>query len=61
MIGGAVTAWLVLAGLSAAHAVMYKRDPRSAVVWVFVSFTLPFRGHSLLGNGLPDLSVGTGP
>jgi len=42
--GGVVTAWLVLAGIAAAHAIMYKRDPRSTAIWVFVSFTLPLVG-----------------
>ena len=40
----AVAAWLILAAFSAAHAVMYKRKPRSAAIWLFVSFALPFAG-----------------
>ena len=44
ILAGAVAAWLVSFGIAAAHAVMYKRDPRSAVIWVFVSFTLPVVG-----------------
>ena len=42
--GAVVAAWLVLAGIGAAHAIMYKRDPRSTAIWVFVSFTLPLVG-----------------
>lgn len=44
IVGGAVTAWLLLGALAAGHAIMYKRDPQSAVIWVFVSFTLPVIG-----------------
>lgn len=29
---------------SACHAIMYKRDPRSATIWVFLSFLLPIVG-----------------
>jgi len=36
--------WLVLGVWSGAHAVMYKRDPRSATIWVFIAFTFPFLG-----------------
>lgn len=37
-------AWLVLASIAAGHAVMYKRDPRSASIWVMFAFVLPFVG-----------------
>lgn len=42
----AVLFLLALAGALAAsgHAVMFKRDPRSAIAWVIVAFTLPFVG-----------------
>lgn len=39
-----VTAWLVLGLVSAGHAVMYKRDPRSAALWIIISFALPILG-----------------
>lgn len=35
---------LAAAVATAAHAMMFKRDPRSAIAWVIVSFTLPFVG-----------------
>jgi len=37
-------AWLILGAWSACHAVMYKREPRSAAIWVLLSFTLPLVG-----------------
>jgi len=37
-------AWLLLGAWSACHAVMYKREPRSAGIWVLLSFTLPLLG-----------------
>jgi len=36
--------WLVLGCVSAAHAILYKRDPKSAGIWVFFSFVLPLVG-----------------
>lgn len=36
--------WLVLGAFAAGHAVMYKRDPRSAVIWIFMCFTFPIMG-----------------
>lgn len=36
--------WLGLACVSAGHAIMYKRDPRSATIWLFISFILPMVG-----------------
>ena len=42
-----VAVWLGPACLAAGHAIIYKRDPRSAIIWVFVSFTLPIIGPCL--------------
>jgi len=39
-----IAAWVLLGCVSAAHAVMYKRDPRSATIWVVISFALPIIG-----------------
>ncbi len=36
--------WLVLACASAIHAVMYKRDPKGAGLWLFAVFTFPIFG-----------------
>ncbi len=36
--------WLVLAFASALHAVMYKRDPKGAGLWLFAVFTFPIFG-----------------
>jgi len=44
ILGGLVAAWLILAAIAAGHAIMYKRDPRSAAIWVMISFTLPIIG-----------------
>ena len=44
IIGSVVAAWLAVACFAAGHAIMYKRDPRSAAIWGFVSFSLPFVG-----------------
>jgi len=41
---GAVALWLVLGAISAGHAIMFKRDPRSAAIWLFISFFLPILG-----------------
>jgi len=41
---GVILAWLVLACIAAGHAVMYKRDARSATIWIFFAFALPFVG-----------------
>jgi cardiolipin synthase len=35
---------LFLSALASAHAVMYKRDPKGATIWIFVCFTLPVLG-----------------
>lgn len=42
-----IIAWLLLAGVTAAHAVMYKRDARSSAIWLLLSFFLPFVGSWL--------------
>ena len=39
-----VAAWLVSACIAAAHAIMYKRDPRSSAIWLLLSFFLPIAG-----------------
>lgn len=39
-----VAAWLGFGCVSAAHAIMYKRDPRSAAIWLFISFVFPIFG-----------------
>lgn len=39
-----IAAWLVLGCVSAVHAVMYKRDPKSTAIWVFISFIFPLIG-----------------
>ncbi len=39
-----VIAWLVLGCISAVHAIMYKRDPKSAGIWVLFSFGFPLVG-----------------
>jgi len=36
--------WLVVGAFAAGHAIMYKRDPRSAAIWVFMCFTFPIVG-----------------
>lgn len=36
--------WLAAAGWAAGHALLNKRDPRSALVWVSLSITVPFIG-----------------
>ena len=38
---------VVAATATAAHAVMYKRDPRAAWGWVLTSFAIPFVGPLL--------------
>lgn len=47
MIGGALAAWLLLGGIAAAHAIMYKRDPRAATIWLIISFGLPVLGPAM--------------
>lgn len=37
-------AWLTLAILAAGHAIVYKRDPKSASLWIFIVFTVPILG-----------------
>jgi cardiolipin synthase len=44
IIGGAIAAWLILGFVAGAHAVMYRRDHRSATIWLFLSFALPIIG-----------------
>jgi cardiolipin synthase len=44
IIVGVATACLALGAIAAGHAVMYKRDPKSAAIWVLVSLTLPIIG-----------------
>ncbi len=39
-----IAAWLALGCVSAVHAIMYKRDPKSAAIWVFFSFVFPLVG-----------------
>jgi len=39
-----ILAWLVVGCISAGHAIMYKRDPRSSAIWLLLSFTLPLVG-----------------
>ena len=39
-----VAVWVILGVISASHAVMYKREPKGAAVWLFVSFTIPIVG-----------------
>lgn len=39
-----LVAWLVLGCVSAVHAIMYKRDPKSAGIWIFFSFVFPLVG-----------------
>jgi cardiolipin synthase len=41
---GFVVVWLALATVAAGHAIMYKRDPRSSVIWAVVSVTVPIFG-----------------
>lgn len=36
--------WFVLAAIAAGHAIVNKRDPRSAALWVFISATFPMVG-----------------
>ncbi|MGH8502489.1 MAG: cardiolipin synthase [Gammaproteobacteria bacterium] len=38
---------VMLAGLSAGHALLYKRDPRAALGWIAVSVVFPFAGPLL--------------
>jgi len=37
-------AWILLGVTAAGHAVSYKRDPRSAALWVLISLSLPIFG-----------------
>ncbi len=36
--------WFALALATAGHAIMYKRDPKGAALWVFMALSLPFFG-----------------
>jgi len=38
---------LAVALLTAGHAVVYKRDPRSAALWVLLAWLLPIAGGIL--------------
>ena len=39
-----VAAWLILGIAAATHAISFKRDPRGAVIWVFLALILPLIG-----------------
>jgi len=39
-----IAGWLLAGSVSAVHAIMYKRDPKSSGVWVLMSFALPLIG-----------------
>lgn len=39
-----IAAWLALGMMTAGHAIMFKRDPKGAALWVIVSFTIPLAG-----------------
>ena len=39
-----IAAWIATGMVSAGHAIIYKRDPRSAAIWLFVSFVFPILG-----------------
>ena len=39
-----ILVWVVGGGATACHAVMHKRDPRSAAIWVVVGFAIPLLG-----------------
>lgn len=39
-----VVVWLVVTALAVGHAIMYRRDPRSTVIWMAVSLALPIVG-----------------
>jgi len=39
--------WLALAGVTSVHAILRRRDPRAALWWVAVSFSLPLVGAFL--------------
>jgi cardiolipin synthase len=41
---GVAAVWLVPSTIAAAHAVMFKRDPRSAAIWMFISLVIPAVG-----------------
>ena len=43
-LGVLIIAAVALALASAGHALLYKRDPRSALGWIGVCLTLPFLG-----------------
>lgn len=36
--------WLTLGCWASAHAILHKRDPRSATVWLFINLTIPLVG-----------------
>jgi len=44
LLGAAVAAWWGLGAVAAGHAIMFKRDPRSTVIWVLLSFSIPLLG-----------------
>ncbi len=41
---GLLGVWIVLGLLSAGHAICFKRDPRSAAIWVVIGLTVPIAG-----------------
>ena len=43
-LAGGILVWLLLGGWAAAHAIMFKRDPRSSAIWVLLSFLFPIAG-----------------
>ncbi|HNQ21757.1 MAG TPA: phospholipase D-like domain-containing protein [Phycisphaerae bacterium] len=43
-VGVFVGAWVAAASIAAAHAIMYKRDSRSAAIWMILSWALPLAG-----------------
>ena len=44
IVGAVVVVWLVVTALAVGHAIMYRRDPRSTVIWLSVSLALPIVG-----------------
>ena len=53
IIGAAALAWAIFGFWAAAHALMYKRDPRSALGWAAVCLFMPYIGPAIyLGFGI---------
>jgi len=44
IVGAVVVVWLVVTALAVGHAIMYRRDPRSTLIWMWVSLALPIVG-----------------